>query len=234
MVPPYIETEWGITSFQTTDWYMPERRIKKNYRSVTGVFASQKSEGVAEFESTLERDLFSLLEFSPDVLSYEVQPVTIGWTDSEGRNRRYTPDVLVRFKNLSTPFLLEAKYREDLHQDWSNLNEKHLAAKRWAKEKGMKFNVITEISVRGVYLENARFLLGYRHPVPPVEMMTLVKGILKSKKRANAKFIVETAFSDDWRQAQLLTVLWYLVSTFQIKANLNEKLTMESELVWKA
>lgn len=212
---------------------MPERRITKSYRSVTGVFSSQKSEGSAEFESTLERDLFALLEFSPDVVSYEVQPVTIGWNDTQGRSRRYTPDVLVRLKGSSIPLLLEAKYREDLHEDWARLNEKHLAAKRWTKEKGMKFNVVTERSIRGAYLENARFLLSYRHPVPPVEMMSLVKDILKSKHKASAKTIVEKAFSDDWRQAQLLTVIWYLVSTFQIKVELTEKLNMESELVWK-
>lgn len=212
---------------------MPERRITKNYRSVTGVLSSQKSDGSAEFESTLERDLFALLEFSPDVIGFEVQPVVIGWKDTAGRDRRYTPDVLVRLKSSSKPLLLEAKYRQDLHEDWQNLNEKHLAAKRWAKENGMKFNVVTESMIRGAYLDNARFLLNYRYPVPPVEMMSFVKATLKSKRKSSASEIVETVFNDDWRQAQLLTVVWYLVSTFQIKVDLLKKLNMQSELVWK-
>ena len=94
-MPPIIETEWGFTSFQPTGWYMPVRKIPKNYRSVTGILTSSKAEGPAAFESTLERDLFALLEFSPDVKKFEVQPVTIPWVDSHGIQRRYTPDVLV-------------------------------------------------------------------------------------------------------------------------------------------
>ena len=73
-MPPLIETEWGVTALLATRWSMPVRKIRKNYRSVTGVFTGQKNEGSTEFESTLERDLFTLLEFSPDVLKYEAQP----------------------------------------------------------------------------------------------------------------------------------------------------------------
>ena len=46
---------------------MPVRKIPKNYRNVTGVHASEKSIGEAQFESTLERDFLTLLEFHPDV-----------------------------------------------------------------------------------------------------------------------------------------------------------------------
>ena len=56
---------------------MPIRKIKKNYRNVTGIFASTKAVGEAQFESTLERDFLRLLEFSPDVARFEVQLLTL-------------------------------------------------------------------------------------------------------------------------------------------------------------
>ena len=56
--------------------------------------------------------------------------------------------------------------------------------------------------------------------------------ILKIKKVCSAKEIIETAFSNEWRQASLLTVVWYLVSTLQIEVDLNKKLTMETHLTW--
>lgn len=43
---------------------MPIRNIPKNYRNVTGVAANSKAEGKAMFESTLERDWLTLLQFS--------------------------------------------------------------------------------------------------------------------------------------------------------------------------
>lgn len=46
---------------------MPIRTVPKNYRNVTGIAASPKAGGAAQFESTLERDFLSLLEFSPEV-----------------------------------------------------------------------------------------------------------------------------------------------------------------------
>lgn len=44
---------------------MPVMIIPKNYRNVTGIAAVSKVGSVAQFESTLERNFLSLLEFSP-------------------------------------------------------------------------------------------------------------------------------------------------------------------------
>ncbi|MFC6840845.1 hypothetical protein [Xanthomonas theicola] len=38
-----------------------------NYRNVTGIVASRKAPVPAQFESTLERDFLTLLEFAPNV-----------------------------------------------------------------------------------------------------------------------------------------------------------------------
>lgn len=70
---------------------MPVRKIPKNYRFLTGVFGGTKNVGKASFESPLERDLQILLEFDPDILEYEAQPVLIPRTDGKGRARFLLP-----------------------------------------------------------------------------------------------------------------------------------------------
>ena len=65
---------------------MPVRKIPKNYRNITGMAAYSKSVGCAAYESSLERDFLSLLEFCPDVIRFEVQPVSIEWFDDSGKS----------------------------------------------------------------------------------------------------------------------------------------------------
>lgn len=76
---------------------MPVRTIPKNYRNVTGIAASPKAGGAAQFESTLERDFLSLLEFSPEVKVIDPQPV------SKDANRvRTSPPVIAISSGMGT------------------------------------------------------------------------------------------------------------------------------------
>jgi hypothetical protein len=70
---------------------MVARVIPKNYRNVTGRLASSKNRCLIGFESTLEKDFYLLLEFDPQVETFEEQPVTITYDDSTGKRHRYTP-----------------------------------------------------------------------------------------------------------------------------------------------
>lgn len=54
--------------------------------------------GLAELESILEEDFLTLLEFDRTVDRYEVQPVTVQYTDAEGKPRHYTLDVLIHYR----------------------------------------------------------------------------------------------------------------------------------------
>ena len=80
-----------------------------------------KADGPAAYESTLERDFITLLEFSPEVEALKSSPSGWRWSDAAGSLRCYTPDTLVRFGRSSagaTPWLCEVKYRADLAGDW--------------------------------------------------------------------------------------------------------------------
>ncbi|QHG88224.1 TnsA endonuclease N-terminal domain-containing protein [Xanthomonas sp. NCPPB 1638] len=213
---------------------MPVRKIPKNYRNVTGITAARKADGPAQFESTLERDFLTLLEFSPEVRLFEVQPVALSWRDGI-RERRYTPDVLVRFQHQHgaepTPLLYEVKYRTDLRADWAELRPKFRAAVRFAKAQGWRFKLITEREIRTPYLDNARFLLPYVLQVPPpAEDMDLLDEALQALREADVEGLLQAASRDEWTRARLMPAAWYLVGIRHFSADLHAPLTMHSRL----
>lgn len=213
---------------------MPVRKIPKNYRNVTGIAAHAKADGPAMFESTLERDFIALLEFDPAVETFEVQPLTLDWSDSDGKPRRYTPDVLATFNTPQghrSKTLYEVKYRDELRNDWSELRPKLRAAVHFAHTQGWRFKIITEIEIRTPYLDNAKFLLPFVRQGPAEEAhMDLLDDRLQQLHRTTPADLLATVFQDQWNQARLLPSLWYLVGTRQIGADLSSKLTMTSPI----
>ncbi|MDD2640815.1 MAG: Tn7 transposase TnsA N-terminal domain-containing protein, partial [Arcobacteraceae bacterium] len=94
---------------------MPVRKIKKSYISCVGYFKSYKNNKQLAFESILERDFFTLLEFQNSVVAYEEQPLKIQYK-LKTKNTRYTPDVLVTYNDGSQK-IFEVKYQSDIDSD---------------------------------------------------------------------------------------------------------------------
>lgn len=211
---------------------MSVRKIPKNYRNVTGIAAASKSGGSAQFESTLERDFISLLEFLPEVKSIDMQPVKIEWFDADGCRRSYTPDVFVEFieSDGKRPWLCEVKYRSELLEKWGEFRPKFKASIRFAKAQGWRFKIVTEREVRTPHLVNARFLTGYRRVNPDAGIMQDIVGCLKKMHETTPRDLIEAMRTDSTGQAQMIGVLWHLVATFRIGADLQKPLTMKSRI----
>jgi len=211
---------------------MPVRRIPKNYRNVTGIAAETKAIGQAQFESTLERDFIALLEFSPDVSRYEVQPVTIGWKDDQGKLRSYTPDVRVEFREALglEPWLCEVKYRSGIKKDWAVLRPKFRRGFRYARDKGWRFRLVSEVEIRTPLLGNARFLLPYRQRAVPQPSIDAVLDALRTLGRTTPEGLLNSLSCDPWEQAEWLPVIWHLVACLRIGADLDMELNMSSPL----
>jgi hypothetical protein len=214
---------------------MPVRKIPRSHRNVTGVLAAAKADGQAQFESTLERDFLALLEFAPDVQAFEVQPVEIYWKDGD-QQRRYTPDVLVKYKRADRrPELCEVKYRSELREQWPALRPKFKAGLRYARGRGWRFRIVTEVEIRTPLLANVQFLQRFvRQGPPPADDMDLVDRSMVRLQEAEAQRLLQDACSDEWTRARLLPALWYLVGTHQIGADLEKPLTMKTALWSKA
>jgi len=87
------------------------------------MFSEKLSDGgIAQFESSLERDFYVLLEFSESVVRWDPQPIRLPLADS---GKGYVPDVLVSYlDNLRDPsstrrVLYEVKYRDELWKNWA-------------------------------------------------------------------------------------------------------------------
>lgn len=211
---------------------MPVRKIKKNYRNVTGISSATKSIGQAQFESTLERDFLRLLEFSPEVERFEVQPRTIRWRDNSDAECSYTPDVLVIFTEAVSrpPWLCEVKYRSGLRKDWAELHPKFIQAIRYAKHQGWRFRLITECEIRGPDLDAAKFLLPFRRHLIAPERKTRLLSLLNILGESTPQAILQALSPDPQEQAEWLPVLWQLVANFDISMDFEEAITMTSKL----
>jgi len=211
---------------------MPVRKIRKNYRNVTGVSAATKSVGEAQFESTLERDFLRLLEFSPDVAKFEVQPITLTWLDEAGAKRSYTPDAWVAFHDSAClkPWLCEVKYRSDLKENWSELRQKFRQAIRYARQQGWRFRLMTEVEIRGPALEAAKFLLPFRRRNIPADQSAHVLALVCSLKETTPEDLLHHIASDPLIQAEWLPAIWKLVAQFQVGADLDSPLSMSSRI----
>lgn len=211
---------------------MPVRKIPKNYRNVTGIASQTKAIGDAQFESTLERDFISLLEFSPEVKHYEVQPLTIEWKGDNGRRRSYTPDVRVEFQEhlQRPPWLCEVKYRADIKENWEELHSKFRRGVRHARQSGWIFHLVSEIEIRTTYLKNVRFLLGFQRRQIPETAISQVLGAVAQLRMATVEQVLQALSTDPWQQAEWLPAVWHLVANHRIGADLDEELTMISQI----
>ena len=215
----------------------PVRRIQPSTRSIRGQISSHKNGRAPQYESSLERDLLQLLEFDADVESYCEQPITIEYVH-ERVVRRYTPDVLVYYRNDSAastdnkPMLCEVKYRADLKQNWADLKPKFMAASRYATGRGWQFKLVTEREIRTDYLANVRFLLHYTGPHVHV-MQTdrdLLVSLLGDMHMTTGEKLLLVATADRAKRAELLYTLWHLVAVGLIHCDLTVELSLQSEL----
>lgn len=203
----------------------PVRKVGRTYRSVSGKKAGSKTNGLQAFESTLERDLITLLDFDDDVLCYQVQPVTIYYESS-----RYTPDVAVYFhEGLDRkPVLYEVKYTAELLEKQEELQPKFDAAKEYAANNGYEFKVITEIEIRTDRLYNSKFLCRYTKPAPNLLLAGELIVLLRESHQATVKELLDQTAES--RRPKLLHTIWQLLAQKRIDADLTKELTLLSPI----
>lgn len=139
---------------------MPVRKIKTNNFSVTGSFYSFKNERHINFESSLERDFFLLLEMDDAVQSYEEQPLTLYYTYLN-RKTRYTPDCIIHYVNENeSSCIVEVKPSKIVKNRKVFLKQKFEQIEKYLHDNDMRFKLITEYDIRTQRLENSKYIYG--------------------------------------------------------------------------
>ena len=144
------------------DWIPtgPTRKIRAKEQGNRGLFPSLKVPNeIIEYESCLERDFFLVCDHAPDVIKFQHQPVSIEYHNKEGKRRIYTPDIYIEFHN-GMRAILEIKYQSEVIEKSKVYEERWSKARKWCKERGMIFSIITENEIRTFRWYNIWFTLG--------------------------------------------------------------------------
>jgi len=217
---------------------MKNRKIGYTYGSVSGYFSFRKQKSIA-FESTLERDLLTLLEFNDSVSDVVEQPVTIEYTNENGRDTTYTPDFLVHFNEPATqtmsisrkPLLIEVKPKDRLTKDWEKLRKKFKVAVKYAQANDMIFKIYDESRIRTPYLKNILFLKKYKRLTYNKEETLTILSFVQNKGISIIEEILEYFYIKEEDKAIALGLIWHLVSTKQLLCQLDSPLSI-STTVW--
>jgi len=202
---------------------MPVRKIPKNYRSVTGTFASLKNSRNVFYESLLERDFFLTLEFDKTVSSYEEQPLQISY-QHYNKQLKYTPDCLVLYNNDRLPCIYEVKFSDEIKEKKVFLESKFEQIENYLSDNDMEFKLFTEMDVDATYLHNIKFIYNYA-VIRNQAKINMLKQKLKKYKEIIYQEFLDNYSHNKYEQAEIIPYIWYLVLIGYLSINLYEKIT---------
>lgn len=141
----------------------PVRKIvRRSGLGTRGHFSSYKNGRSVAFESHRERRCACLLEYSPGALEFVEQPITLHYSDDDGKARRATPDYGAKLRNGSR-LLVEVKDKERLKDPHTRARLARIATA--ANREGYIYKVVSdEILLDSVAIRNVDSLLYARPP----------------------------------------------------------------------
>lgn len=206
---------------------MPVRKIKKSYISCVGYFKSYKNNKQLAFESILERDFFTLLEFDTNVVAYEEQPLQINY-ELKAKNTRYTPDVLVIYKDGSKK-IFEVKYQNDLDSDLKLQHKISVLKEEIARQMLLPFETFTDTQIDQIYFKNCVFLYNNAFlPENKVVASKILEHINKLSEPISIKSFLELLSNKQTEQMQILPYFWHEIFKNTALVNMHQKITMAS------
>ena len=205
------------------------RKIKKNYRSITGHFPSIKNNTSIGFESKLEKAHFLALEFDNEVISYQEQPqIEIFFN---GKNQVYSADCYIkRVKDSSKKdSIVEVKYTNEIEKKKEYFERRFESARISANKLNLDFEVYTEKNHSEIYLDNLDFL--YRYKLYPIENKyeNKIINLVKQNKRVSAFELANLISQNLIDYPTISNCIWDLVCKEKLKSDLQSaKVTMNS------
>lgn len=206
------------------------RNVLSNRRVITGE-VSVGDQGNVPYQGTLERDFLEICDFRRQSAYVGAQPLRILFREG-GRQRRYTPDYLVKYRPLPDgrtriPLLLELKPYEDLRDRLEELQPGFKRAALLCRERGWRFRVATERTIRTPYLENIKFLRKFLDRPDHDCIGQILYEHMKVLQVSTPAELLAASFCSHDRRLEAVGILWKLVADGRIRADLGRPLTME-------
>lgn len=206
----------------------PVRKIPKNYRNITGKFASKKTSKLIAYESKLERDFLYLFEFENYILDIVEQPMSIHYKIGNS-TRKYTPDFFLKTPVGHNNLIIEVKYHDDLKKTFRESKLKYQALLEnlngeeidfyfctdrcpMIKSEDYKFNIHFLINYNELDLEHYSFIQKHFSPFITIQE------------------ILNLYSQDKYVQLILLSSIWCMFRRKILITNLYEKLSLETKI----
>jgi len=131
--------------------------VYRGQRNNTGLWWSATTGGHVGFESWLERDHLTLLDFDPAVVAMSSQPFWLMW-DEAGRRRSHAPDFFARLAD-GTGVVIDVRPADRVPPKDAAV---FATTGRACAQVGWEYRLVHEPD--SVLMANVRWLAGYRHP----------------------------------------------------------------------
>lgn len=204
---------------------MSVRKLKKSYISCVGYFKSYKTNKQHSFDSILERDFFTILEFDENVVNYAEQPFRM-YYQLNGAKTRYTPDVLVTYQDDSQK-LFEVKYQSDIDSDEELQYKLSVLPDEIQKQKDLVFEVITDEKLYGTYFDNCTFLYSFAFLHLDESLVQSVhEQIYNLDTEFSIRQLLNSLTQDSTLQLKLIPCIWQIIFKDNLLVDMYKKLTM--------
>ncbi|MBM7842181.1 TnsA endonuclease N-terminal domain-containing protein [Herpetosiphon giganteus] len=204
---------------------MPTRKVRNREGNIIGAFPSLKNGHTVHYESTIERDLLFFLEFDQTVLRYELQPMVITGPDSEGKQRSYTPDVLITRK--SGRELIECKPASRLEDD--HTKRQIALGVTWCEANDCDYIVITDADLRvGSQLANLKLLWRYARMAPPLFIVEHIRQLLFQIPEGKSLSALAQRLLDGGVSPTPVATIYHLIFHHILAADIHQALSPQS------
>ncbi|MFW2516361.1 TnsA endonuclease N-terminal domain-containing protein [Aliarcobacter butzleri] len=206
-----------------------QRKIQKNYRSITGHFPSIKNNTSIGFESKLEKAHFLSLEFDNEVISYQEQPQVEICIN--GKDKIYSADCYIkRSKNSNKKdSIVEVKYTNEIEKRKEYFEKKFEAATISANKLNLDFEIYTEKIHNEIYLDNLDFLYRYKLQLIENKYEDQILEMINKNNKISAFDLANLISKNPIEYRLISNCIWDLVCKEKLRTNLElAKITMNS------
>lgn len=212
---------------------IPGRTSRTSWR---GWSSSHKieSEAMRFFESTLERDMHTLLSADPDIVRFAVQPHRLTyWCEEPGSwpvKRQYVPDVVAQTRSGACT-IFEAKSRTfSTVAPWT-LREPFIR-KAYRDDHGLEMVVLTESEIRSQpRLSNCQILLQHRPFVADHETLLVLRQVLEMIRLPATIGVVILAAADRGAEtARAYSVVLQMIMSGEVVFDHARPLSLDCEI----
>jgi len=171
--------------------------ITRRSRHSRGLVATLKNKRPAEWESQLEMLLLLLLELSPLIVWYEVQPTRESLV-VDGKRSSYVPDVLAKYRDGTETFY-EVKMASALRI--ARVAARMKAAKLHFAETHRVFGIVTDqwLHAEPRRTNVQRLMYHRRDPLSPIEQFHFQSALAAASPRTIGELINALGAPDAWR-----------------------------------